>query len=75
MGILLAAPHGALAGYSPVTHVSSDDCAEGNGPTPWYSHRQLNPLIDEEDMDPTDALDDDTAWPSENQEFSDMLFR
>ncbi len=65
----------AFAGYSPTTHVSSDephsDLADDG--SKWYKYHHLDPCEKYDLADPTYALEDDTAWPSKKTEFSDTL--
>ena len=54
-----------FAGYSPVTHVSSDD----HPYSPYgssYEQREVS--------DPTYFLEENTGWPSQQEEFSDTLY-
>jgi len=45
----------------------------GMEPHPWYSNEKFEAYSDE--GDPTANLEDDTAWPGQQQEFSETLFR
>ncbi|MEI8365584.1 MAG: hypothetical protein WCF65_04115 [Parachlamydiaceae bacterium] len=40
---------------------------------PWYQNQKFE--VFEDNGDPTDYLEEDTAWPGQREEFSDILFR
>ncbi|MEI8124823.1 MAG: hypothetical protein WCG42_03625 [Parachlamydiaceae bacterium] len=60
---------------------ADDDCCDmvddneerGIPPRPWFQNQKFE--VYEDNGDPTDELLDDTAWPGEREEFSDILFR
>lgn len=45
----------------------------GRPPRPWYQNQKFDVLDDY--GDPTLELEEETAWPSQREEFSDILFR
>lgn len=76
LGSTLAYTSFVSAGFSPVTHASSDDPRPDPGAdsSKWYYYHQLTPLLKYEVADPTYSLEDDTSWPSQQEEFSDTLY-
>lgn len=61
------------AGYSPCTNFSSDDGAcDGEEGRHWNHH--LNQYEREEAADPTAALELDSDWAGDREEFSDTLY-
>lgn len=46
------------------------ECCEAKTRKAWFYHTAR-----EDKEDPTYELEEDTAWPSEREEFSDQLFR
>jgi hypothetical protein len=65
--------------YVVLRHLSADD--DPNNPygdlnfKPWYHRHEYYDAGEERRQDPTGRLIDDTAWPGEREEFSDLLLR
>lgn len=63
------------------SHIDAYGYLQPEAPRPWYhdyNHNHYNDFrgdLFEVDNDPTDRLEDDTAWPSQREDFSDYLFR
>lgn len=50
-----------------------ENCCNGEGKKHWYFHYHHYDY--DRDTDPTEELDEETAWPGQREEYSDTLFR
>lgn len=73
-GLTLLSTASLFAGYSPTTHVSSDEPQPHPGTySKWEYYHHLDCYEEYQLADPTYALEDDTSWPGQKEEFSDVL--
>ena len=59
----------------PESEMDEDACQVSREVHPWYYHQHVQTWAEDIESDPTYQLDQDTAWPSQRDAFSDYMMR